>query len=238
MRVLRYLTPEYYQENYSTVYALKGNEAGVEFELLLNDYMGDAEINAGNLLPTALETADGTVIQGYVLTATEISVSTLTVETNVPVNGYKRFDYSEDVGDIAYLTITVPDGSGGTVKYMFEVGDPIRPTPTPAPTTSYSTLQSGSTGSSVMRLQERLIELGYLDDTAAVSYTHLNIFICTLPHPYWNRVRIWMRFFLFSPSFCRITALGNLIFCSIDISPARGYTCKYKRKNECSIAVR
>ena len=148
VRVLRYLTPEYYQENYSTV------------------YMGDAEINAGNLLPTALETADGTVIQGYVLTATEISVSTLTVETNVPVNGYKRFDYSEDVGDIAYLTITVPDGSGGTVKYMFEVGDPIRPTPTPAPTTSYSTLQSGSTGSSVMRLQERLIELGYLDDTA------------------------------------------------------------------------
>ena len=166
VRVLRYLTPEYYQEHYSTVYALKGNEAGVEFELLLNDYMGDAEINAGNLLPTALETADGTVIQGYVLTATEISVSTLTVETNVPVNGYKRFDYSEDAGDIAYLTITVPDGSGGTVKYMFEVGDPIRPTPTPAPTTSYSTLQSGSTGSSVMRLQERLIELGYLDDTA------------------------------------------------------------------------
>ena len=40
------------------------------------------------------------------------------------------------------------------------------PTPTPAPTTSYSTLQSGSTGSSVMRLQESLIELGYLDDTA------------------------------------------------------------------------
>ena len=128
--------------------------------------MGDAETKAGNLLPTALETADGTVIQGYVLTATEISVSTLTVETNVPVNGYKRFDYSEDAGDIAYLTITVPDGSGGTVKYMFEVGDPIRPTPTPAPTTSYSTLQSGSAGSSVMRLQERLIELGYLDDTA------------------------------------------------------------------------
>ncbi len=122
--MLRYLTPEYYQENYSTVYALKGNEAGVEFELLLNDYMGDAEINAGNLLPTALETADGTVIEGVCADGDGDDVSTLTVETNVPVNGYKRFDYSEDVGDIAYLTITVPNGSGGTVKYMFEVGDP------------------------------------------------------------------------------------------------------------------
>ncbi len=133
VRVLRYLTPEYYQVNYGTAYALKGNEAGVEFKLLLNDYTGNAEIAPSDLLNTALETVDGTMIQGYALMATEIGISKLTVKTNVPVNGYKRFDYSEDVGDIAYLTITVANSNGSLVKYMFEVGDPIRPTPSPQP---------------------------------------------------------------------------------------------------------
>ena len=82
-------------------------------------------------------------------------------------------------------------------------------------------------------LLDKSMKFSYTEDEGARS-----VFICTLPHPHWNRVRIWMRFFLFSPSFCRITVFGNLIFCSIDISPARGYTCKYKRKNECSIIVR
>ena len=82
-------------------------------------------------------------------------------------------------------------------------------------------------------LLDKSMKFPYTEDEGA-----RNIFICTLPHPHWNRVRIWMRFFLFSPSFCRITVFGNLIFCSIDISPARGYTCKYKRKNERSIIVR
>lgn len=169
VRALRYLTPEYYQENYGSRYSLKGNEAGVEFELLLNDYMGDAEIVPANLLTFTLETADGAEIEGYQLTATEIESSTLSVETNVPTNAYKRFDFDESVGDVAYLVVTASNG-GETQRYLFEVGDPLRPTPSPEPTASYSTLQSGSTGSSVMRLQERLIELGYLDDTADGNY--------------------------------------------------------------------
>lgn len=165
LSVKRYLTPEYYRETYGTTYQLSGAEAGVEFELLLNDYMGSQTIMPANLFTVSLENAEGVSVQGYALTATEIRNVELVVETNIPTMAYKRFDFSDDVGDIEYLVVSVAS-SAGTQVYKFEVGEPLRPTPTPQPTPAYDALQTGSTGDEVVRLQERLIELGYLDDTA------------------------------------------------------------------------
>lgn len=166
MKVTRYLTPEYYAENYSDRYQLQGNEAGIEFELTLNDYMGSQTIVPQDLFVITLETASGVADQGYVLTSTELENNSLSLTTNIPTMGYKRFAFSESVGDMAYLKLTCwVDGEPQV--YKFEVGDPIRPTAAPTSTPKpYETLQSGDSGSDVMRLQERLVELGYLDDEA------------------------------------------------------------------------
>ena len=169
LRVLRYLTPEYYQDTYSTRYRMQGNEAGVEFELTLNDYMGSQTIVPQELFTIGLETANGIVEQGYQLTNAEIQGEKVIITTNIPTLTYKRFVYSDSVGDMKYLSVTaVVDGEAQ--KYLFELGEPVRPTPeptaepTPAPT--YAPLEVSSRGDDVKALQQKLIDLGYLTGSA------------------------------------------------------------------------
>ena len=169
LRVLRYLTPEYYQETYSSRYRMQGNEAGVEFELTLNDYMGSQTIVPQELFTIGLETASGIAEQGYQLTNAEIQGEKVIVTTNIPTLVYKRFVFSDSVGDMKYLSVTtVVDGE--PQKYLFELGEPVRPTPeptaepTPAPT--YAPLELAARGDDVKALQQKLIDLGYLTGSA------------------------------------------------------------------------
>ena len=169
LRVLRYLTPDYYMDTYSSRYRMQGNEAGVEFELTLNDYMGDQTIVPQELFIVCLETANGITEQGYQLTNAEIQGEKVVITTNIPTIAYKRFVYSESVGDMKYLSIsTVMDGV--TQKYLFELGDPVRPTPEPTaeptPVPTYAPLELSARGDAVKAMQEKLIELGYLTGTA------------------------------------------------------------------------
>lgn len=169
LEVKRYLTPEYYQQNYSTRYQMQGDEAGVEFELTLNDYTGSQTITPQDLFTIGLETIDGATEQGFQLTDAEIhGDNKVTINTNIPKMFYKRFKFSPTVGDMDYLSVTsVVDGV--PVKYLFELGEPIRPTePTPEPTpeVTYPTLTTGSSGDDVEKLQTALIEQGYLTGSA------------------------------------------------------------------------
>jgi len=167
LRVLRYLSNEYYNQTYGNSYRLMGNEAGVEFELLLNDYMGTLRIDPNSLLKnTGVESADGEVTLGYRFTDKEISGDDdILVTTNIPSVIYKRFDSSD--AQMQYLTVTTYV-DGVEHIYKFELGAPVveAPTPTPEPIV-YVQLVIGSSGEKVMQLQNRLIELGYLAEGSA-----------------------------------------------------------------------
>lgn len=166
LEVKRYLTPEYYAENYSTKYQMQGDEAGVEFELTLDNYTGSQTIIPQDLLTIGLETLDGETEQGFQLTDAEIhGENQVTIETNIPKMFYKRFKFSQTIGDMDYLSVTaIVDGV--PTQYLFELGAPIRPTPTPVPEVVYESLSVGSSGDDVTKLQEALIEQGYLTGSA------------------------------------------------------------------------
>ena len=166
LRVTRYLSPEYYQETYGSTHQLDGTQTGVEFELLLNDYMGSQVIDPNKLFPSiSVETASGDVELGYRLTNAEISgENNFTMTTNVPTLLYKRFDYSASVGNMTYMVVTTYV-DGVAHAYKFELGAPVNSTPEPE--IVYSALAAGSKGDEVMKLQQRLIELGYLAEGSA-----------------------------------------------------------------------
>lgn len=177
LRVTRYLTPEYYRSVYSDRFQLNGDEAGVEFELTLSDYMGEQSIVPQNLFVVGLENAKGVSEQGYQLTDAEIQGSAVELSTNIPTMVYKRFKFSTTVGDMKYLSVTTFE-NGRQQKYLFELGEPLRPTPvptaepTPVPTPmpDFELLEIASRGEGVERLQQKLIDLGYLEGTADGRY--------------------------------------------------------------------
>lgn len=170
MRVKRYLTPDYYESNYGSRYQMQGNEAGVEFELTLQDYMGDQEIVPQNLFTIEIQNEDGTIERGYKLTDAEIhGESNVTVETNIPKPIYKRYAYNDAVGDMDYLALqTVVDGVA--TRYLFELGDAVvvtaEPTAEPTPEVTLAPIGDGSRGENVRELQQMLIDQGFLDDDA------------------------------------------------------------------------
>ena len=172
--VKRYLTPEYYQQQYSTQYQLQGDEAGVEFELMLVDYTGTQTIIPQDLLTIGLETLSGATEQGFQLTDAEIhGDNKVSVVTNVPKEIYKRFKFSQTTGDMDYMSVTgVVDGVA--TKYLFELGEPVRPTaaptPSPTPARTYETLEVGSSGDAVKDLQNALIDQGFLTGSADGKY--------------------------------------------------------------------
>lgn len=166
LRVTRHLTNDYYSDTYGSTHRLTGSEAGVEFELLVNDYMGSIALDPNKLLKnTGVEDTEGNVSLGYLFTDKEISgADDFTVETNIPTLIYKRYNHSE--AEIKYLTVTTyVDGVANVFK--FELGEPVvETTPTPEPVV-YTELKLGSSGEAVEKLQNRLIELGYLAEGSA-----------------------------------------------------------------------
>lgn len=171
IQVTRYLTTGYYQSTYGATHNLKGTETGVEFELLLNNYTGTQAIDPNKALTVSLENADGVSETGYKLVDSEIVTEkkALALTTNVPTTLYKRFSYDANVGEMKYLVVTTY-ADGVSTQYKFELGDPVRPTATPAPTVYYPSLSKGETSDAVKTLQDRLIALGYLESDNNTGY--------------------------------------------------------------------
>ena len=183
--VLDYLTPDYFAEKYSTKYKLQGNEAGAALSLELKESTGSEEINPQDALLVCFESETGAVSQGYQLMNAEIAG-----DYGVPLaigekkTYYKRFAYTSDP-EMDFLTLIYYTG-GQAIKVYFSLEPAVEPEPEPTPTPAaeevdaaveptetpevtvqtYTTIENGSRGDHVKALQERLIELGYLDDVA------------------------------------------------------------------------
>ena len=155
--------PNYFQSNYSDSYMLQGNEAVVEFELTLNEYMGNAEIIPQNfLLVTFRGESDADVIQGYQLMDTEIGGKTgISVYSDTPTTLYKRYPFSKTAEMVYMVVNTYNDGVEGT--YWFEI---INPNPVLMYPETFEPLTEGSKGDDVAKLQQKLIDMDLLDDKA------------------------------------------------------------------------
>ena len=180
LRVTRHLTNDYYATTYGGTHRLNGSEAGVEFELLVKDHMNASiALDPNKLLKiTGVEDTDGNISLGYLFTDKEISgANDFVLTTNVPTLVYKRYNHTD--AQIEYLTVTTyVDGAAHV--YKFELGTPVvEATATPAPTATpepivFTEMKLGSHGADVERLQNRLIELGYLaEGTADGAYGNM-----------------------------------------------------------------
>ena len=155
-----YMRPADFAAKYSTQYKLTGDEAGASFELILNDYTGDAVIIPQNVIDVGLRSESGnTVERGYQLMDAEISGNSgIMLETNIPTTFYKRFQYSTTGEEMEYLVVTTYVG-GETRQILFQLESDE---PEPEPEVVYNTLQRGIKSDEVLAMQNRLIELGYL----------------------------------------------------------------------------
>ena len=155
--------PNYFQSNYSDSYMLQGNEAVVEFELTLNEYMGNAEIIPQNfLLVTFRGETDADIIQGFQLMDTEIGGKTgISVYSDTPTTLYKRYPHSA-AAEMVYMVVNTYN-DGVEDSYWFEI---IDPNPEKLYPETFEPLTEGSKGDEVAKLQEKLIAMGLLDDKA------------------------------------------------------------------------
>lgn len=155
--------PRYFQSNYSDSYMLQGNEAVVEFELTLNEYMGNAEIIPQNfLLVTFRGETDADIIQGFQLMDTEIGGKTgISVYSDTPTTLYKRYPHSA-AADMVYMVVNTYN-DGVEDSYWFEI---IDPNPEKLYPETFEPLTEGSKGDEVAKLQDKLIAMGLLDDKA------------------------------------------------------------------------
>ena len=163
-----YMRPVDFANRYATQYKLQGDEAGAGFELILNDYTGDATIVPQNVIDVGLRSESGnTVERGYQLMDAEIAGNYgVALTTNTPTTLYKRFQYSTTGEEMAYLVVTTYVG-GETRMILFELeGDEVEA----EPEVVYTILQKGLEGDEVLSLQSRLIELGYLSGAADGSF--------------------------------------------------------------------
>lgn len=160
----QFMRPGDYANKYSKVYKLQGTEAGAGFEIILNEYTGTTTIVPQNVLTVGLESAGGKIERGYQLMDAEIAGNyNIAVSTNTPKTLYKRYLYSNSGEEMEYMTISCYN-NGVVEKILFELEPEIVVTPTPSIT--YPTLQNGDKNDYVTELQERLLELGYLEGSA------------------------------------------------------------------------
>lgn len=159
MTVKRLMDNDYYTSTYGATHRLEDGTAGVEFELMLNNYQGSTPIDPNKVIKNAsIESADGMVTYGYRLTDKEISGKDASVmQTNVPVTLYKRFVESDAQSLYLVVTVTI---DGVNQVYKFD----LAPTAEPTAAVEYTTLNKGSKGDEVKALQTRLIEKGYLEE--------------------------------------------------------------------------
>ena len=172
-----FYTPEHYEYFYGDDYKLSGAEAAVVLRISSNE-----PCNPQTAIILNLETAGGEVIEGHPLMDAAISGEYVTENAaGKSIMVYKRFQYDAN-NPAVYLTLT-HFYNGQAIKAYFllesasdvptkQTSTPItytpQPdiTPTPTPITSHPTIAHGDCGDAVTKLQERLIELGYLTGEA------------------------------------------------------------------------
>lgn len=182
--ITNYLSPEFYETNYGDAYKLMGTEAAAVISITAS-----TPVEVNDYLTFSFETANGEVIEGYPLMDAAISGEYCSqLSANQPTTLYKRFQY-DTAKEAKYLTLLHPYNDQ-TVKVYFlleYVPEPtiaptfpvvtatptVTPTAVPTPSVVYEPLEYGSRGENVQALQERLIELGYLDGTADGIYGNM-----------------------------------------------------------------
>ena len=182
--ITNYLSPEFYETNYGDAYKLMGTEAAAVISIT-----AAAPVDVNDYLTFSLETENGEVIEGYPLMDAAISGEYCSqLSASQPTTLYKRFQY-DAAKETKYLTLFHPY-NGQIVKAYFlleYVPEPtiaptfpvvtatpmVTPTAAPTPSAVYESLEYGSRGEAVQALQERLIELGYLDGTADGIYGNM-----------------------------------------------------------------
>ena len=158
MTLDNYLTPEYYEENHADKYRLKGTETGAQITFtILNSTSTDA-VMPQDALEIVFENEAGLEISGYNITDAEIAGEDgVTVQPGQTITAYKRFIYNE-AENMSYMVVKYYQG-GVEYKAYFKLE-------VVEPEVVYTQIGDGSRGDDVQKLQERLIELGYLDDDA------------------------------------------------------------------------
>ena len=152
--LIDYLKPDYYRDVYGRTYELKGNEACCVIDATLNSSAAGSIILQNSVLIQMCD-RDGNVSPGYQLIDREIGGSAkVALEPGRTVRLYKRYDYQE--GDaLSLMSVTYyVDGASHTV--YFSLAKAYRPIG--------RDLENDQ--QDVMKLQLRLIELGYLNDAA------------------------------------------------------------------------
>ncbi len=163
-----FMRPTDFANKYSTIYKLQGNEAGAGFELILDDYAGQTTIVPQNVVDITLRSESGdTIERGYQLMDAEMGGNyNVALTTNVPKMLYKRYEYSTDREEMAYLVVTTyNDGVAQQILFQLE-SDEVEE----EPEIVYNTLQRGIKSDEVEVLQKRLAELGYLKGAADGSF--------------------------------------------------------------------
>lgn len=169
----RYLLPDYYAQTYATQYRINGDEAGAQLDLSIGSVEGLQSVSVQDAVLAVFEDADGQSVQGYKFTNAEIggeSRSDLKVDASGTI--FKRFKYDPAM-DLRFLTITYYiDGQPTTVYFSLTESvlpeetpapDPEALEPTPQPAAAEGDNYTvGAEGDGVRKLQQKLIDLGYL----------------------------------------------------------------------------
>ena len=166
-----YLLPSDFEDRYAEEYRLMGDEAGVSFDLVLNDYDGAATIVPQNVLDIGFcDTSGAKVERGFQLMDAEVNGGfDVAVASNTPKTLYKRFNFYDATENMQYMVVCAfTDGKEQIMLFDLEGARP-EPKPEPEvvePEITYPELAKGDKSEDVKALQARLIELKFLDDKA------------------------------------------------------------------------
>ena len=166
-----YLLPSDFEDRYAEEYRLMGDEAGVSFDLVLNDYSGAATIVPQNVLDIGFcDTSGAKVERGFQLMDAEVNGGfDVAVASNTPKTLYKRFNFYDATENMQYMVVCAfTDGKEQIMLFDLEGARP-EPKPEPEvvePEITYPELAKGDKSEDVKVLQARLIELKFLDDKA------------------------------------------------------------------------
>lgn len=146
--------PDYYRDLYGRTYELKGNEACCVIDATLNSTSAGSIILQNALLICMCD-KEGNITPGYQLIDKEIGGSAkVTLSPGNTVRLYKRYDYQEEDTLSLMLVTYYVDGVSHTVYFSLAK--------------AYTALgrELDNDQQEVLKMQLRLIELGYLNDSA------------------------------------------------------------------------